>query len=350
MKNLILLLALFLNLISCTMKSEFKDYRQLDQHEGTSNYNIEILFGRDFKVFQPLLNIEKGELNVYGRTNPIDEKDKTSQRLKISQSGDILDKGPTAAGPLKDGTMIGYNFYCDWIINGDGKDYEFIRPITSEDRVSLDSWFKKFQKLYSLATDVYISPSLYDYYMKIDKEWVEVKRDVKGIPLDLEEQYPAKYSNVRMMELRDLCPDFFKARAERDTTFVDIFGYEETDSEKGSGLNPISYSAGDYYLNLYMPLGDTIKIKRHGSMGVNMQFYKIPVTQGGRNDVVFIVQEPNELYPDREFGGMYVVRPRDLNQKQYGPHESSADSYSSQYDSKKGAINTEAKFLKPMKD
>ncbi len=83
----------------------------------------------------------------------------------------------------------------------------------------------------------------------------------------------------------------------------------------------------------------------------NMQFYKMPVTHGGRNDVVFIVQEPNEMYPNKEFGGMYVVRPRNLEQKEYGPHKSNADSYISQYDSlKAGVIDVEAKFLKPMKD
>ena len=85
-------------------------------------------------------------------------------------------------------------------------------------------------------------------------------------------------------------------------------------------------------------------------MGMNMQFYKIPVTQGGRNDVVFIVQEPNEMYPNSEFGGMYVVRPRNLDQEQYGPHESNADSYANQYDSIQGKIDVESKFLKPMKD
>ena len=96
--------------------------------------------------------------------------------------------------------------------------------------------------------------------------------------------------------------------------------------------------------------GDTIKIKRHGSMGTAMQFYKMPVTQGGRNDVVFIVQEPNDMYPDREFGGMYAVRPRDPGQKQHGPHKSNADSFLSQYDSTRGNIDVEAKFLKPMGD
>lgn len=247
-----------------------------------------------------------------------------------------------------------YSQYNHWIVNGDKTPKLFINPITEEDREDLSKWLAKFEELYNSATDVYISPSFYDFYMKIDGKWNEINRDIKGLPpLDLEEQYPPeKYDKVRMVQLRDLCPpDFFESRDKRDTSFVDIVGYEETDSEKGSGLNPpISYSAGNYYLNLYMPLGDTIKIKRHGSMGVNMQFYKIPVTQGGRNDVVFIVQEPNEMYPDTELGGMYVVRPRSLEQKQYGPHESSADSYAGQYNSIKGGTDPESKFLKAMED
>ena len=148
------------------------------------------------------------------------------------------------------------------------------------------------------------------------------------------------------MELRDLR----SGQMEKDTTLVKLVGYKETDSEDGGWFNPISFSAGYYYIDLYMPLGDTIKIKRHGSMGTAMEFYKMPVTRGGRNDVVFIVQEPNDMYPDREFGGMYAVRPRDPGQKQYGPHKSNADSFLSQHDSTRGNIDVEAKFLKPMGD
>ncbi|QCX00336.1 hypothetical protein FGM00_09510 [Aggregatimonas sangjinii] len=331
------------------MQSEQSDFFRLNNHSGTENYLIEEIYSKEFQIPELYLDTVSKTINAYGKTNPIKEGEAKNIRLKISDIGKVLDSGPIYT-VLKNGVLWHYSEYNNWIIDGDKNPKNYRKPMTGVNFQDVEKWIEKFKELYTSASDVYISPSVYDYYVKIDKEWVEVKRDVKGIPLDLEEQYPAKYSNIRMVELRDLCPDFFKARAERDTSFIDIVGYEETDSEKGSGLNPISYSAGDYYLNLYMPLGDTIKIKRHGSMGVNMQFYKIPVTQGGRNDVVFIVQEPNELYPDREFGGMYVVRPRDLNQKQYGPHESSADSYSSQYDSKKGAINTEAKFLKPMND
>ncbi len=169
----------------------------------------------------------------------------------------------------------------------------------------------------------------------------------EALGMDLEKIYPEKENqDVRLMELRDLR----SGKMEKDTTLVNLVAYEETDSEDGGFFNPISYSAGNYYIELYMPLGDTIKIKRHGSMGTNMQFYKMPVTHGGRNDVVFIVQEPNEMYPNKEFGGMYVVRPRSIKQEQYGPHKSSADSYAGQYDSIRGNSDVEAKFLKPMKD
>ncbi|MCV6628224.1 MAG: hypothetical protein OIF50_00025, partial [Flavobacteriaceae bacterium] len=71
-------------------------------------------------------------------------------------------------------------------------------------------------------------------------------------------------------------------------------------------------SAGYYFFNLHMPGGDTIKIKRFGSMGWNMKLYQIPPQYGGRNDVVFLVQTPElDLFPNKEWGGMYVVRPRD---------------------------------------
>ncbi|WP_289064280.1 hypothetical protein [uncultured Zobellia sp.] len=332
------------------MEYNFEKYNILSEHGGTKNYDVQVILGNNYEIPQVLFNKETKELAVYGRTDPIDKKNKKSQRLKISLVGDKLQNGPTNARFLSDGTTIGFDYYSNWLFDGNLEKHDFINPITEKDKKDLDKWLTKFEELYHMATDVYVTPSIYDFYMKIDGRWHEINRNVKGVPIDLHEQFPAKYDKVRMVELRDLCPDFFKSRDKRDTSFVDIVGYEETDSEKGSGINPISYSAGNYYLNLYMPLGDTIKIKRHGSMGVNMQFYKIPVTQGGRNDVVFIVQEPNEMYPDRELGGMYVVRPRNLDQKQYGPHESSADSYAGQYDSIKRGTDPELKFLKPMED
>ncbi|WP_289064288.1 hypothetical protein [uncultured Zobellia sp.] len=342
----ILLIALTYN---CTMNNnDYKDYNELHKHEGSENYEVTVIVPEQNEAGYIHFDTIGHHIVVDSYYESITGKNSVFKSLKVNTNGKIIDNYEID-GILKDGTMKAYDYYSNWIINGDKTKHDFINPLTSEEQKNAESWLQKFKELYNSAS--YIYESSWNYYFKIDGSWYEIKYNLDVVNDDFVAQHPPRQNqNVRMVQFRDLCPDFFKSRDKRDTSFVDIVGYEETDSEKGSGLNPISYSAGNYYLNLYMSLGDTIKIKRHGSMGVNMQFYKIPVTQGGRNDVVFIVQEPNEMYPDRELGGMYVVRPRNLDQKQYGPHESCADSFASQYNSIKGGTDPELKFLKPMKD
>ncbi|WP_289064286.1 hypothetical protein [uncultured Zobellia sp.] len=335
-----------------------KAYQQLHQNKGSENYEVAVIVPEQNEAGYMHFDTTGHRIIVDSYYDSTTERNRVFKSLKVNNNGKIIDNYEINT-IIIDGTMMGFDYYSNWIINSDKTKHKFIDPISNEviqnpydyewKEKDFEKWFEIFKKLYETADYVYIHSSF--YFFKIDDKWYLLDDTLDDSPDNFRVQYPPRQNqNVRMVELRDLCPDFFKSRDKRDTSFVDIVGYEETDSEKGSGINPISYSAGNYYLNLYMPLGDTIKIKRHGSMGINMQFYKIPVTQGGRNDVVFIVQEPNEMYPDRELGGMYVVRPRNLDQKQYGPHESSADSYAGQYNSIKGGTDVELKFLKPMED
>ena len=79
------------------------------------------------------------------------------------------------------------------------------------------------------------------------------------------------------------------------------------------GLNQYNYSTGWWYLEIYMPF-DTIRIKRYSNYKrPELKLYKIPAASGGRNDVLFIVQKPEKLYPE-QVGGMYAIRPRDAEQ------------------------------------
>ncbi|HET8735297.1 MAG TPA: hypothetical protein VFM69_01740 [Pricia sp.] len=328
----------------CDTPKDYSQYQELHQHDGSENYEITIIFPKEYEVYEVLMDTVMKQLNVAGNTNPIDKKETKGGRRKISNMGKVLDEGPICR-ILRDGTIKYYDTYFNWVFDGDKNEYTFKNPLSANDQKDPEKWLKKFIELYEKAS--YIYESSWEYHFKIEGEWYKMEYNLDVVNEEFVEQFPPKENeDVRFMELRDLR----SGKMEKDTTLLQLVGYEETDSEEGVGFNPISFSAGHYFMELYMPLGDTIKIKRHGSMGTNMQFYKIPVTKGGRNDVVFIVQEPNEMYPNREFGGMYAVRPRSLEQDEHGSHKSNADSFLSQYDSTRGNIDVEAKFLKPMKD
>ena len=85
--------------------------------------------------------------------------------------------------------------------------------------------------------------------------------------------------------------------------------------ESAGGWSSSTYSAGWWYMQIYMPGGDTLRVKRFSSYrGPDMKLYKIPEQHGGREDVLFIVLEPKDAHPE-QVGGMYVIRPRALGKK-----------------------------------
>ena len=342
-------------LISCmdTTKPDRTAFQELHNHKGSEHYEVTTIFEKEYEIIELYMDTVAKQINAAGKTNPIDKKETKGGRRKVSNLGEVLDEGP-GSNLLKDGTIKFYNIYYNWVFNGDKTEHIFQNPFTEAEENDPKKWLERFDELYHESTFIYRHSS--DYYLKIDGVFylAETFKKAQILNMDIKSKYPVKENQEdRFMEFVDLYPGPYTSstkKEDRDRSLIAFKGYEQTDSEKSPGINPISFSAGNYYLELYMPLGDTIKIKRHGSMGVNMQLYKIPVTQGGRNDVIFIVQEPNELYPDREFGGMYVVRPRSLEQEQYGKHESSADSYMDQYDTINGNTDTVGKFLWPMSD
>ena len=292
---------------------KYRNYEQLHEHPGNNKYVVKKVYTEEYEIREVLLDKKKSDLFIYAKTNPIKKEERIYTRRKVSLTGIRRDEGPTYR-ILKDGTMWRSTFYCNWIINGDTSKHSYIRPLTKKEEKDPDKWIEVFRDLYSKASSVYIYEGLGEYYFKVEKEWYKLGYNEEADNA-FNERFPAKFDNVRMIELEDRTPDFSRGPTQRDTSLWTYHGYEEADSESGSGLNPINFSAGWHYLQLKMPGSEPLKIARYGSMGVNMHTYIIPDSLGGREGVVFIVQEPSELYPGREHGGMYVVRPRELGEE-----------------------------------
>ncbi|WP_461532480.1 hypothetical protein [Sinomicrobium sp.] len=345
-KNLYLYLLLSVVFQSCTMsqKKDYTDYYELHKHPGTEHYEVVPIVSEKKDAYDVQFDSIDKHIIVKSALSSKLEKDRETQSLKIDVQGNTIDTYNINT-ILPDGTMFRWNkYYSNWVINGDTTEHKFIVPDLVKETSDPKEWVNKFNETYKEAESVYYNT---EFYFKIKGEWYRVEENNEvyaQLNIDLTEKYTDKYNSIRMVKFKDLMPDMLKKSSERDTTFINKVGYEEKDRESGKGLNPISYSAGYYYLELYMPLGDTIKIKRFGSMDVNMQAYKIPAPMGGRNDVVFLVQEPEEMNALFELGGMYVVRPRNPEQQQYGPHKSSADTFMSGT-SAKGGMDPVGKFL-----
>jgi|GEM_PF-5307694 len=160
-----------------------------------------------------------------------------------------------------------------------------------------------------------------EYYFKIDSKWyfLETYKMGKANNINLKKLYPAKEDqDIRMVELKNLAPVFYYGKPEKlDTQLIKKIDYESTYfKEVDKGLNQYNFSAGWWYLEIYTPLGETIKIKRYSNFeDPELMLYKIPDAYGGRQNVLFIVQNPEELFMS-QVGGMYAIRPRDPEQPQ----------------------------------
>lgn len=301
-----------IQLISCSM-IEYRNYKEFHEHEGNGKYEVTTILPKEYKIGDIELDKVKAELVMYAKKNPVKKEERESKRLKLSLIGKVIDEGITDAAPLKDGTLKGFDFYSNWIINGDTTRYRFKDPLTNEQKKNFDNWVVKFKELYNNASYVHIDIS--DYFLKVDNKWYIISDTLEERPFNFRKLFPPKEDqDIRMIELKDHTPDFSRKAFQRDTSLWTYHGYEEADREEGIGLNPINFSAGWHYLQLKMPDSEPLKIKRYGSMGANLHTYIIPKEYGGREDVVFIVQEPSSLYPNREHGGMYVVRPREMGE------------------------------------
>ncbi|WP_289064282.1 hypothetical protein [uncultured Zobellia sp.] len=324
---------LIFSLTGCHIKIKeinHAEFKELHLHKGSENYEIQAHFSKDFEVIKPLLNNENREIITFGKTNPLNKKEIQYKRLKISIEGEVLGEGPTDAGSMNDGSMFGFNFYYNWIIDGDTTKHKFLDPFSQKrieniyEFVAKETdpkiWMVKFEEFYNQASHVIISQNNSNkYYLKVENKWYFMENSLEGTPEDLKENYPEKEDqDARLVELTDLVPDYYHPQqGAQENGLIKMKEYESTFFEKeNQGLGSYSFSAGWWYLDIYMPLGDTIRIKRYSNYeDPELQLYKVATEYGGREDVLFIVQKPEKMFPE-QLGGMYVIRPKDFKQPQ----------------------------------
>lgn len=307
----------FLILTNCNMNGQsnnYGEYKELHEHPGTENYEVVSILDPEYLIRQTSLDRDQQQLIVNTKTSPIKEEETEYKRLKVSATGRLIDEGPIYT-LLKDGTLWYTDHYNNWIINGDTTKYKFKDPLAAEEKKDFDRWFEKFKELYTRASYVYIDIS--DYYLKVDKEWYIIADTLEERPPNLRKLFPPKEDQqIRMVELEDLSPAYYAPPEERDHSLIREIDYESVYSEEiNRGWDSHTYSAGWWYLQIYMPGGDTLRIKRYSDIrNPRMKLYKIPERYGGREDVLFMVLEPKDAHFE-QVGGMYVVRPRKLGRE-----------------------------------
>ncbi|MCF6349275.1 MAG: hypothetical protein L3J20_13440 [Flavobacteriaceae bacterium] len=332
MKN-ILILGVFLTLTNCTMRPQNKidhsEFKELHKHKGSENYEVIELINKKNNVGQYILvdKVKQG-LIVSGYKKDILNETKVTFLKRISILGNELEKYNHSYRRLNDGTLWRNSFYVNWIINGDTTKHKYLDPFSNQEidnpykftakEKNFEKWFKKFKELYAEAQYIYIYIDISFYYFKIENKWYLMDDILEESPSDLEEHYPAKEDqDIRMVELQDMSPvHYYAPPKELDTSLIKKIDYESTYYEEKKGLDSFKYSAGWWYLEIYMPLGDTIKIKRYSYFqDPELRLYKIPGAYDGRYDVLFIVQKPNPVHME-QVAGMYVIRPKDPTQPQ----------------------------------
>ena len=326
-RKIISITLLIFSLEGCHMKTDEIDYKQfleLHKHEGSENYEVSELFNMNYEIRSNLImDLEKNDIIVYGYQKLKLEKSIYYTR-HFSNLGDEISEIDNSYKTLKDGTIWGSSFYINWNINGDTTRHKYLDPFTNkkiDDALEFETkekdaekWLEKFKNLYDNAS--YIYESSWNYYFKVEEKWYFLKYNLEVINDNFVKNNPPKEDqDVRMVELEDLAPKFY--RRPEETDLIKVVGYESTyEEEVDKGIFSYGFSAGWWYLEVYMPLGDTIRIKRYSNFKApDIQLYKVPAEYGGREDVLFIVQKPEELFPE-QVGGMYAIRPRDPKQPQ----------------------------------
>ncbi|MBI9058548.1 MAG: hypothetical protein JEZ01_12360 [Labilibaculum sp.] len=309
------LLTVIILLSHCTMKPKEKikkeDYQEIYNFSGNGQYEIvELVSNQNLAKYIQFDTIQKLlVLKSYFKCE--DKTQNTYETIKI----DLVGKKKIFADVdriLKDGTLWNWKFYRNWIINNDTTRFKYLDPLTEEEKRNPEKWLSKFDELYKTSSYVYRYIST--YYFKMSDKWYIVKDTIKSDarPDSFREIYPMKEENARMIELKDQCPSFGIAPEKRDSSLMKEMKYESTFFEKSSRGKAFNFSAGWWYLDFYMQGGDTLKIKRYASYrNPALKVYKIPKEHGGRNDVLFIVQEPSEMFKE-QIGGMYVIRPKNI--------------------------------------
>lgn len=297
-------------LTNCSMK-EYGDYKELHKHNGNEKYEIVTLVKLNEEVKQVIFDSTANNLIVQAFHDPVKSEDYYSYTLKINHFGSEHGRSGTNR-ILKDGTDWYKNTYSKWIINGDTTKKRYEYPINKNEAEDKETWFENFKHLYENSSYVYIFQS--EYYFNVDSQWHKLWYNEMALENNFQQLFPPKEEQkVRMVELEDRSPAYYVPPEERDSSLIREIDYEPVHSEEvNQGWNSRTYSAGWWYLQVFMPGGDTLRIKRYSDIrNPRMKLYKIPEQYGGRDDVLFIVQEPKDAHME-QVGGMYVVRPREL--------------------------------------
>uniref|UniRef100_UPI003593A360 hypothetical protein n=1 Tax=Pricia sp. TaxID=2268138 RepID=UPI003593A360 len=274
--------AIFLLLLiiqSCAMNNEqdidTKQFEELDRHAGSENYEVVEIVPKANLAEYFLLDTIGNKLFIDSYYKSLNKEENTYDALKFDVLGNIETIYETEY-VLNDGTMWNIKYYSNWIINGDTTKHKYIDPFTNNEIVDpykhkwkeqdYDKWHSVFKQFYEKATYIYIDIGIWFYYFKIEDKWYLLDDNLKGSPINFTEQYPPKEEEaVRMVEPKNLAPIWYRKAAKEDTSpLIKMMGYESSYFEEvDKGAFSYGYSAGWWYLEIYMPLGDTLRIKRY---------------------------------------------------------------------------------------
>ena len=302
------------------MNAEIEKYKYLHENLGSKDYEVVEIIPRTQEIkFFKIDTIGKFML-VTGVS--FEEWRKESCFLKVDFEGNIIGHPDGGGDLLNDGTIIDEDKgYCKSIINDDMTWHPFIQlPFEFDTRYyteaykkyvsqDYDNWLKIFKEYYDKAEYVYLKWS--GYYFKYCNQWYWMLDDIvpREKRKEFHTQYPARETASRFIEPYKGDPfypvkDEDKYAVELQDIKIDVF-------KDGTMGNPIHYSAGSFFYTLKMSDKDTIFVKRYAAYTPRTRFINIPINIGGRGrEVIFIQQDPNTLYPNQSFGGLYVIRPR----------------------------------------
>ena len=305
---------------SNNMNTEIEKYKYLHENLGSKDYEVVEIIPRTQEVKK--FRIDTIAKTIIVSAVAFEEWRKERSYLKLDFEGNIIGHPDGGGFLLKDGTIIDEDKgYCKSIINDDLTWHPFIQlPFEFDTRYyteaykkyvsqDYDNWLKIFKEYYDKAEYVYLKWS--GYYFKYRNQWYWMLDDIvpREKRKEFHTQYPARETASRFIEPYRGDP-FYPVKQE-DNYAVSIEDVDVDVDKKGNFFKPIHYTAGSFYYNLRVSDKDTIFVKRYAAYEPASWFINISKSIGGKGrEVIFIQQDPNTLYPNQSFGGLYVIRPR----------------------------------------
>ncbi|MBM0660053.1 hypothetical protein [Capnocytophaga genosp. AHN8471] len=305
---------------SNNMNAAIEKYQYLHENLGSKDYEVVEIIPRTQEVKK--FRIDTIAKTIIVSAVAFEEWRKERSYLKLDFEGNIIGHPDGGGFLLKDGTIIDEDKgYCKSIINDDMTWYPLIQlPFEFDTRYyteaykkyvsqDYDNWLKIFKEYYDKAEYVYLKWS--GYYFKYRNQWYWMLDDIvpREKRKEFHTQYPARETASRFIEPYKGDP-FYPVKNE-DNYAVSIEDVDVDVDKKGNFFKPIHYTAGSFYYNLRVSDKDTIFVKRYAAYEPASWFINIPKSIGGKGrEVIFIQQDPNTLYPNQSFGGLYVIRPR----------------------------------------